>query len=64
LNCLRYEEEFIGKHVAGWAAVFCAKVKDGAELSFYREMAGLTAAFLASEQPEIARRKRIAERKG
>ncbi len=64
LNCLRYEKEFIGKHVAGWAAVFCAKVKGEAELSFYREMAGLTAAFFASEQPEIARRKRIAERKG
>lgn len=55
-NSLAFQHDFIERHLGTWADRFCACVVDRAELSFYREMARLTADFLSSEKEEIARR--------
>ena len=55
LVCLEKENEFIEEHLARWVPIFCEKVIKEAELSFYREMAGLTQKFLEFEKEEINR---------
>ena len=63
-NCLDFEEEFLAKHLARWADAFCAKVRERATLSFYREMAAVTAGFIEAETAEIRRRLEIAAKGG
>jgi TorA maturation chaperone TorD len=53
LYCLKIEKKFIEEHLAGWVPVFCDKVIEQAEFSFYRGIAKLTKSFLENEQEEI-----------
>lgn len=53
LYCLKIEKKFIDEHLAGWIPMFCDKVIEHAELSFYREIAKLTKSFLENEREEI-----------
>ena len=55
LVCLENEKKFIEEHLACWVPIFCEKVIKEAEMSFYREMAGLTQKFLEFEKEEICR---------
>ena len=59
LYCLKMEKKFIEEHLAPWLPLFCDKVIEDAELSFYREMAKLTKNFIEFEKEEI--KKYIAE---
>lgn len=56
LHCLHIEREFIGKHLSRWVPLFCEKVAQEAECSFYREMAVLTDSFIQCEYKEIRKR--------
>ncbi len=53
---LRIERKFIGEHLARWAPLFCEKVAQEAECSFYREMAVLTDSFIQREHKELRKR--------
>ena len=55
LACLENEKKFIEEHLAEWIPDFCDKVIDGADLSFYREMAELTKKFIEFEKNEVGR---------
>lgn len=55
-NCLEYQQEFLVEHLGNWVPAFCDKVADAAGMPFYRDMARLTAAFLAGEAEDIPRR--------
>jgi len=61
LNCLEYESEFIERHLSQWVPVFCNKVLERAQLSFYRCMAEITRNFMDTEIGEIDRRRMLAE---
>jgi len=52
-KCMSTEKEFIDTHLAGWVPVFCEKVCQRAELSFYRQMAQMTQEFLRTERDEL-----------
>ncbi len=52
LYCLKIEKKFIDEHLARWIPLFCDKVIEDAELSFYREMAKLTKSFIELEKEE------------
>ena len=52
-KCVSIEKEFIDFHLAGWVPVFCEKVCQRAELSFYCEMAKMTQEFLRMERDEL-----------
>ena len=54
LYCLRMEKMFLDDHLLKWVPVFCDKVIDKADLSFYREMAKLTKSFLIFEKDNIS----------
>ena len=54
-RCLKNEKKFIEEHLARWVPIFCEKVIQEAELSFYREMAALTKNFIEFEKEEINR---------
>lgn len=60
-NCLEYEQEFMDDHLSVWVPRFCAKVVEAGDMSFYRDMAQLTAAFMAGEAEDIQRRAAAAE---
>jgi TorA maturation chaperone TorD len=49
-RCRELECVFVEQFLAPWVPQFCRKVADAARSSFYREMAALTAAFIASER--------------
>lgn len=53
LYCLKIEKKFIHEHLAPWLSLFCDKVIEDAELSFYCEMAKLTKSFVELEKEEI-----------
>lgn len=56
LLALRHtQKEFVTKHMALWVPVFCDKVMQKADLSFFRDMARLTKEFIGSEAAELAR---------
>lgn len=62
-NCLAVEKTFLDKHLILWIPAFCEKVEKESSLSFYTEMARLTAAFIRSERkaltpPRTDRRRR------
>jgi TorA maturation chaperone TorD len=45
-HCLDIQRRFVKEHLIGWVPAFCDKVMAAAELSFYRELAALTKAFI------------------
>lgn len=49
-NCRDLQRRFLAAHLGRWAAAFCRRVADRAEHCFYRELAGLTARFIESEE--------------
>ena len=53
LLCLDMERRFLGEHLVRWVPVFCDKVMAAAELSFYRELAGLTKRFIEFDWQEL-----------
>jgi TorA maturation chaperone TorD len=55
-NSLEYQRDFIDEHLGQWIEKFCSQVVATAELSFYREVAQLTAQFIASEAQAIEER--------
>ena len=62
-NCLEFEHEFLASHLGAWAPTFCQQVTERAELSFYRDMARLTADFLEAEKHEIEARRKVCAQK-
>lgn len=58
-NALAFQRDFLDKHLGVWADRFCAQIRERAELTFYREVASLTADFLDSEREEIAKREAL-----
>ncbi|GMQ75160.1 MAG: molecular chaperone TorD family protein [Gammaproteobacteria bacterium] len=52
-TCLSVEKEFLDTHLAGWVPIFCEKVCQRAELSFYWQMAQMTQEFLRMERDEL-----------
>ncbi|MDP6787367.1 MAG: molecular chaperone TorD family protein [Rhodospirillales bacterium] len=62
-NCLQFEHEFLADHLGAWAPAFCRQTTERAELSFYRDVARLTADFLAAEKLEIEERQKICAQK-
>ncbi len=63
-RCLDIEQAFLCDHLSRWVPSFCAKVVDMAGMSFYRELAKLTADFIDSEQAGIAARREQAGASG
>jgi len=51
---LKMENKFLDDHIMKWIPLFCDKVINAAELSFYREIARLTKSFLEMDIDEIA----------
>jgi TorA maturation chaperone TorD len=52
-SCCQIEKKFFNEHLSKWVHVFCDKVISMAELSFYREIAGITKNFMAYENEEL-----------
>ena len=52
-RCLAMERRFLDEHLSRWVPVFCDKVTAAAELSFYRELAGLTKRFIEFDWQEL-----------
>ncbi len=55
-NCLQYEKDFLTNHLECWAFTLCEQVELFSSVSFYREIARLTAEFLKNEKLEIIKR--------
>ena len=55
-NCLKFQQEFMERHLGRWIPAFCTKVVERTEQALYREMAALTADFIAAERREIESR--------
>jgi TorA maturation chaperone TorD len=53
LLCLKNEKKFVDEHLSRWIPDFCEKVVKAADLSFYREIAGLTKTFIEFEGEEL-----------
>ena len=53
LYCLKMEKKFLDDHIMKWIPLFCEKIINAAELSFYREIAELTRSFIQSEMEEV-----------
>ena len=47
--CWGTQKKFLEEHILAWVPRFCAKVIEGAEQPFYREMAEVTRSFLEFE---------------
>lgn len=52
-RCLDMERRFLEEHLSRWVPAFCDKVMATAELSFYRELAGLTKRFIEFDWQEL-----------
>jgi TorA maturation chaperone TorD len=52
-RCLAMERRFLEEHLNRWVPAFCDKVTAAAELSFYRELAGLTRRFIEFDWQEL-----------
>ncbi len=50
LYCLKMEKKFIDEHLVKWVPVFCDKVIETAQLSFYKAIARLTKDFISKEE--------------
>ena len=50
VRCLEYEKLFLESHPDKWVPLFCDKVIEAGELTFYREMARLTKEYLSLEK--------------
>ena len=48
-NCLAYQRDFLDEHLGQWVEKFCTRIVETAELSFYRDVAQVTAEFVRSE---------------
>ena len=59
--CLKIQRKFIKEHLGAWVPVFCDKVVEHAELSFYSGIAKLTQNFLENESKEIEKSLKQAE---
>ncbi len=57
LNTLEYQQAFLEEHLGQWVGAFSAKVVEQAELRFYRDVAALTASFVASEELAVRERR-------
>ncbi len=54
LHYLKIEKTFMDDHLSKWIPQFSDKIINEAELSFYREMAGITAKFIDIEAEDIS----------
>ncbi len=54
LHYLKIEKMFMEDHLSKWIPQFCDKIINEAEMSFYREMAEITAKFVNIEAEEIS----------
>ena len=52
-RCLDMERRFLEEHLNRWVPAFCDKITAAAELSFYRELAGLTKRFIEFDWQEL-----------
>jgi TorA maturation chaperone TorD len=52
-SCCQIEKKFFNEHLSKWIPVFCDKIVSMAELSFYREIAGITKNFIEYENDEL-----------
>ena len=48
-NRLAYQRDFLDEHLGQWVEKFCTQVVETGELSFYRDVAQVTAEFVRSE---------------
>ena len=55
-NCLAYQRDFLDEHLGRWVEKFCTRVVETAELSFYRDVARVTAEFVRSEISAVQER--------
>ncbi len=55
LHYLKIEKMFMEDHIIKWIPRFCDEITADAELSFYREMAGLTKSFIQVDRENINR---------
>jgi TorA maturation chaperone TorD len=55
-NCLAYQRDFLNEHLGRWIDKFCSRVVETAELSFYRDVAQVTADFVNSEIAAVQER--------
>ena len=55
-NCLAYQRDFLDEHLGQWVDKFCTRVVETAELSFYRDVAQVTAEFVRSEIAAVQER--------
>lgn len=62
INCLRFQKEFLGRHLARWAGLFSKKVELLAELPFYSAMAMLTRDFVEAENKALDKMDGLLER--
>ena len=55
-NCLEYEREFLTAHLGIWCTQFCEQIIEKAEVSLYRQVAGLLRDFVVSEVEDVPQR--------
>ena len=55
-NCLAYQRDFLDEHLGLWVDKFCTRVVESGELSFYRDVAQVTAEFVRSEISAVQER--------
>ena len=55
-NCLAYQRDFLDEHLGLWVDKFCTRVVETGELSFYRDVAQVTAEFVRSEISAVQER--------
>ena len=53
INCLRFQKEFLARHLGRWVASFSDKVAELAEIPFYPQMASLSQNFVEAESQEL-----------
>ena len=53
LHYLKIEKMFMEDHIMKWIPKFCDEITAEAELSFYREMAGLTKSFIQTDMEDM-----------
>ena len=55
INCLRFQKEFLNRHLNLWAGKFADKVAELAELPLYPKMAKLTRDFVEADHKELSK---------
>ena len=55
-NCLAYQRDFLDEHLGQWVETFCTRIVETADLSFYRDVAQVTAEFVRSEISAVQER--------